>query len=164
MWSSSFVIYSPTTKRSTGQLSGKSGSYYGGKMNNLMMTGKFNINRFFQFDLSYEFNHILFPKEYSISGSEALFKSNLLALNLKIQANSKLSIKTLVQYDDMSNSFGSNLRFRYNPREGTDFFVVINHGINTLRRPEQLPSPELPMVARQSVIFKFIRTFDFNRN
>ncbi|HET6244461.1 MAG: carbohydrate binding family 9 domain-containing protein [Bacteroidetes bacterium] len=163
MWFSSVYMSSPATKRYKLESYAKKGDYYGGHMNNIWIGGKFNLNKYFQFETSYDYNHIRFANDFHILNQEALFETHLVTLNLNFQLNSKISMKALVQYDDMSNNFGSNFRFRYNPREGTELFIVINHGVNTMRQPMQPLNQELPLIANQSVIVKFIRTMDFNR-
>ena len=61
------------------------------------------------------------------------------------------------QLDDLSNQVTSNLRFRYNPEEGTDLYVVFNQGLNTDRTRLD---PHLPVVDAQALTIKFIKTFD----
>jgi len=56
------------------------------------------------------------------------------------------SSTSLVQYDNVSKTVGANFRFRYNPKEGTDLYVVtIPLPILQLTRY----TPELPPVAQQ---------------
>ncbi|MBK7855855.1 MAG: hypothetical protein IPJ79_14080 [Bacteroidetes bacterium] len=65
--------------------------------------------------------------------------------------------KTLTQYDDLSEQIGGNLRLRYNPKEGTDLYIVFNQLQNTNRLRK---TPELPIVDNQAVVVKFVRTFE----
>ena len=62
-----------------------------------------------------------------------------------------------MQYDDLSDLVSANLRFRYNPKEGTDLFIIYNQGTNTdVTRLD----PHLPVVDNQAVTVKFIKTFE----
>ena len=44
----------------------------------------------------------------------------------------------------MNNTISTNLRMRYNPKEGTDLYVVLNQGLNTDRKSRL--DPHLPVV------------------
>jgi hypothetical protein len=71
--------------------------------------------------------------------------------------SSKVSVKLLSQFDDLSNQVTSNLRIRYNPREGTDLYLVFNQGLNTDRTRL---TPHLPVIDAQAATVKFIKAFD----
>ncbi len=45
----------------------------------------------------------------------------------------KLSLSASIQYNEAEDVVVAKIRFRYNPREGSDFYIVYNHGINTDR-------------------------------
>ncbi len=70
--------------------------------------------------------------------------------------SSKFSVNLLGQYDDISNSFGANLRLRYNPREGTDLYIVYNSILNTDRLNAV---PNLPLMDQQTILIKYSVTF-----
>ncbi|HET9824018.1 MAG TPA: hypothetical protein VFP87_01725, partial [Chitinophagaceae bacterium] len=57
---------------------------------------------------------------------------------------------------ELNHAISTNLRFRYNPREGTDLYVVLNQGLNADRTRLD---PHLPVVDKQAVIVKFVKTF-----
>ena len=83
-------------------------------------------------------------------------KTNLVRLKIAYLISTKLSIKIYTQYDDLGHTITGNFRFRYNPREGTDLYVVVNRGLNTdLNRLD----PHLPRVNSDEIIVKFIKTF-----
>jgi len=68
----------------------------------------------------------------------------------------RFSVKLLSQYDKLNKMFSSNLRIRYNPREGTDLYIVFNQGLNNDRARL---NPHLPFVSNEAVIIKFLKTF-----
>lgn len=109
-----------------------------------------------QIGIDYEYNHIQFPTEFASGDNNALFISNLIRLNISCYFSSKISIKLFTQYDDISDKVSSNLRFRYNPVEGTDLYVVFNQDLNT--DPLNM-MPELPVVNNQGITVKFVKTF-----
>ena len=120
------------SKSYTGEFLGKYGDFYGGKIFTLNPSFDYIINRFFRININYEYNQINFPMDFSES-KNPVYRSNLIALNLTITQSSKFSIKLLAQYDDNSNSLGGNLRLRYNPKEGTDLYIVYNSALNVNR-------------------------------
>ncbi|HXL54761.1 MAG TPA: hypothetical protein VN958_00805, partial [Chitinophagaceae bacterium] len=113
------------------------------------------FNKHLNTRIEYEYDRIKFPKEFSDNGN-ASFQSNLVRLILSYYFSSRFSIKLLSQYDKLNNTISSNLRFRYNPREGTDLYVVFNQGLND--NTERL-TPHLPFVNNQAIIIKFSKTF-----
>ncbi|MBK6840465.1 MAG: hypothetical protein IPG90_20960 [Bacteroidetes bacterium] len=104
--------------------------------------------------VDYEFNHILFPNHYSIVG-DGLFETNLFRLSVSYYLSTKFSVKLFTQYEDISNEVSSNLRIRYNPKEGTDLFIVFNQGLNTNRN---IYMPHKSTISQQAVTIKFIKT------
>jgi uncharacterized protein DUF5916/cellulose/xylan binding protein with CBM9 domain len=129
--------------------------FYGGNRITIQPNFTFVFNKHLSANLEYEYTHIKFPVEYSDNGS-GLFSSNLVRLSASYYFSSKVSFKILSQYDPSNDAISSNLRFRYNPREGTDLYVVFNQGLNTDR---SRMDPHLPVVDNQAVIVKFVKTF-----
>lgn len=70
----------------------------------------------------------------------------------------KLSVSALVQYNGADDTMGANLRLRFNPREGTDFYIVYNDGINT-DRLGKVPYP--PLSSGRALYAKFNYTFNY---
>jgi opacity protein-like surface antigen len=70
----------------------------------------------------------------------------------------KFSASVLVQYNGADDTLGANLRFRYNPREGTDVYIVYNDGINT-DRLGKAPAP--PLSSGRALYLKCNYTFNF---
>lgn len=130
-------------------------NFYGGNLFTANPSANYIVNRFIRVGANYEFNEILFPKTFS-DNENGIYKSNLIALNVTLTQSSKFSIKLLAQYDDNSDSFGGNLRFRYNPREGTDLFIVYNSLLNTQRLEAK---PTQPLVDQQTIVVKYSFTF-----
>jgi hypothetical protein len=148
-------FYYDESKSFTAQVSGGYGDFYGGKIFSFTPTANYILNRYFRLSINYNFNQVNFPSNYSNNG-DATYKSILVALKLNMTLSNKLSLNLLGQYDDISNSFGSNLRFRYNPREGTDLYVVYNTILNTDRLS---PTPNLPLIDQQTILIKYSVTF-----
>jgi len=69
--------------------------------------------------------------------------------------NSSTAITGLVQYNTASDALVLNLRLRYNPREGNDFYLVYNHGLNTDRFGY---SPTRELTDNQALLLKYSHT------
>ena len=61
-----------------------------------------------------------------------------------------------VQYNSAADVVIGNFRFRYNPRDGSDLYLVINDGYNTDRTGSDLL---LPINTGRTVLAKYTRTF-----
>jgi hypothetical protein len=71
--------------------------------------------------------------------------------------STRLSLSAFIQYNTAINKVISNVRFRYNPKEGTDLYIVFNEGRNTLLEREV---PHLPLYDQRSIMIKFTYTFE----
>ena len=70
----------------------------------------------------------------------------------------KFSASALVQYDGADDVVSANIRFRFNPREGTDVYLVYNEGLNTAR-VGKIPYP--PFSSGRALYVKFNYAFNF---
>lgn len=132
------------------------GDFYGGKIAASEIVLSNILNKYIRFEIIYEHNQIRFNDDFSATG-KPIYKSNLINLNAIFALSKSFSIKLLTQYDDLSEQIGGNLRLRYNPKEGTDLYIVFNQLQNTNRLRK---TPELPIVDNQAVVVKFVRTFE----
>jgi Domain of unknown function (DUF1083). len=159
-----YKMLSPEIKMNTPQKSKYRGTlfvkfldFYGGKRITVSPTLTYVFNKYLTTTIEHEFDRIKFPVVFSDNGS-ALFISNLTRLTLSYYLSTRFSIKLLSQYDELSKIVSTNLRFRFNPREGTDLFIVFNQDLNNDRTRL---IPHLPLVSQEAVIVKFLKTFSF---
>jgi hypothetical protein len=70
--------------------------------------------------------------------------------------STKLSLSLFVQYMNTQGDFITNIRFRYNPREGNDLYLVYNDA-----RPlgESETSPVQPNFFNKTIMVKYVYTF-----
>ena len=131
------------------------GDFYGGSIFSINPSINYIFSQHFNAELGVNYNNIDFPKEFSSTGktdeSRTVFTSRF-----NYAFSPTTSLKALMQYDNVSESLGSNIRLRYNPIEGTDFYLVYNQNYNTNRFTE---IPVLPAIQNQSLILKFSHTF-----
>ena len=79
-------------------------------------------------------------------------------LKTEYMFSTKLSASAFVQYNSEVNTVTSNFRFRYNPREGNDLYLVYNEGTNTDLDRDAL---SIPRMADRTLMLKYIYTFQF---
>ncbi len=139
-----------------GTIAATYGGFYSGDRIFISPFISYSINKHLSFSLTYEYNNIQFDR-YLTDTVNTQFTSNLIRWNITYNFTTKISLKFYTQFDDLSDQLSSNLRFRYNPKEGTDLFVVFNQGANTnVTRLD----PNLQIVDNQAITVKFIKTFE----
>jgi hypothetical protein len=99
-----------------------------------------------------EYNLVRFPTR------DESFVAPIGQLRFLATMSVKFSVSALVQYNGADDTFGANIRFRYNPREGTDVYLVYNDGLNT-DRSERSPYP--PLSTGRALYLKCNYTFNF---
>ena len=133
-----------------GDISG--GQFYDGNRIGFEVESNINFSSSFKLSGGYEFNAIRFP-ERAINNSLNIHSVNMKALYM---FSTKLSATLLTQYVNIEDELITNFRFRYNPREGNDFYLVFNdfRGIaNTYSVPER------PKFFNKIIMVKYTHTF-----
>ncbi len=129
----------------------KLGSFYDGWR---ISAGAFyflNLSSTWQLSGFYEFNRIEFPDRYKA------FTAHIARLKILATFTTKLSLSAFIQYSGAEDVVVANVRFRYNPREGNDFYIVYNHGVNTNRYRDL---PLRPFTDNRSIMVKYTYTFN----
>ncbi|MEO7292701.1 MAG: DUF5916 domain-containing protein, partial [Ginsengibacter sp.] len=151
-------IESPNTKGFNYLLNSNYGTFYGGKKFEFSPEMSWSINKHFNVVLKYSYFNILFPDEYSAGNVHYI--NNLLISGIVYSYSATFSARTLFQYDNISRTLGGNIRVRYNPKEGTDLYIVYTPLYNTdLLRLD----PHLPQINNQSFIIKYTKTFNLSK-
>lgn len=83
------------------------------------------------------------------------FVNHILGVRALLTFTAKTSLMGFVQYNTGIESVISNVRFRFNPREGVDFYLVYNEGLNT--NPYEY-RPQMPISGSRTVMAKFTYT------
>lgn len=136
-------LYSAETEVSIGQFF--DGYRYSGEISSrLSISPRFNLQPY------YDINHIGF----SIRDQE--FTTHVGRVRAEFYLNREVSLRTFVQYSNESDLVLSNIRFRYDPREGTDLYILYNENIQT-NRGAYRPVP--PVNQARSFLIKFNYTF-----
>lgn len=155
MWRINPSIETGNSKRYQGNLELGAGEFYGGNKFTLNYNFSYDFSTFFKAEIGGTYNQLQFPDSYAVDTSRKLNLSRYFS-KLKFNFSSKMALNTFLQYDTSEDTLGLNVRFRYNPIEGTDLYIVYNHNANTNR--DGL-SPRLPFTDNQVFIIKFSKTF-----
>ncbi len=143
-------VGTPSDAPIRGQANVRAGRFYDGRQLVLNLSPEWSLSPRLLVSASYQYNDIRFDHR-----SES-FKAHLLSMRSDIMVNTKLTLSTFVQFSSASEAVIANARFRYNPREGNDLYLVWNEAINTNRL---LDSPSLPFTSRRALILKYSYTF-----
>ncbi len=128
------------------------GRYYDGSRVTVRVLPRLYASPHFDVSAEYEMNSIRFPDR------NEKFLGQLLRLRINTAASTRLSFNGFIQYNTAEKKAGVNLRFRYNPVEGTDLYFVFNEALNTDRLSFQ---PVPPLTGSRSFTMKYVRTFEF---
>jgi len=128
------------------------GSFFDGWRTSLGFTPRWSISSSLELSGTYQFNRVTFPDR------DKRFTSHIARLRALYMLSTKFSATAFIQYNSVEGEFMTNIRLRYNPREGNDLYLVYNEGINTDRYREV---PALPFNSNRTVMLKYTYTFNF---
>lgn len=141
---------SPRTKKFVGMVGFEAGQFYDGKRASFNIDPELNLSSSFQITAGYQYDHVSFPTR------SQTFTNNIGKIKLTYMVNTKISMSAFVQYNQIDNILVTNYRLRYNPRDGNDFYLVLND----MRNPEKSGSDEmLPPFVNQTIMLKYTHTF-----
>ncbi len=126
------------------------GSFFDGWQFSLGARPVWYVSKYLELGGSYTFNHIDFPER------GAAFDVHVARLRIKTALNTKLSTNAFLQYNSVTRSVSTNVRFRYNFREGNDLWIVYNESLNTERHRVL---PMLPITDNRTFLLKYTHTF-----
>jgi hypothetical protein len=144
------VVLTPQSKPLWAQVIFNAGSFYDGKKYSLSISPLWNISSSWELSGVYEYNNVEFSER------NQNFISHIIRLKVLYMLNTKFSVSSFVQYNSAANVILTNFRLRYNPREGNDFYIVYNEGLNTNLDRE---IPNLPGTFSRTVLLKYTYTF-----
>ncbi|MDH5380643.1 MAG: DUF5916 domain-containing protein, partial [Cyclobacteriaceae bacterium] len=145
-----FMFTSGFSRDITLTMMGYGGSFYNGKNINLVFMPVWKPNETLLMSLNYIYSNLDF------SGTSNDTELHLFGWKTELTLNTKLSAALYWQYNNIGKKLNGNLRFRYNPREGVDLYIVYNDIENTNRYREV---PTLPTYDSRTLIVKYIYTF-----
>ena len=128
------------------------GSFYDGWNVGLGVQPIWYVSPHLELAGSYLYNQIRFPDR------DQVLHAHLARLRIGTALDTKLSVNAFVQYNSTVDLVSANVRFRYNFREGNDFWIVYSETINGNR--DRL-RPRLPLLDTRTILLKYTRTLQF---
>jgi hypothetical protein len=143
-------LHTPYTKNIYFEVTSNMGEFYDGNQFTVNVATTFKFGALLSLSPSYEYDRIRFPER-----SQA-FDGQIAGVKAILMLNNKLSVSAQVQYSNIAHGMVTNIRLRYNPKEGNDLYIVFNEGRNI-----QLDRvyPSLNPVANRGVLLKYTYTF-----
>jgi len=127
------------------------GEFYDGRRLSLELEPKRSISSNLELSGTYQVNLVEFPDR------SREFTSHIGRFRVLAMLNVRYSLTAFVQYSSAEDRVITNARLRYNPREGTDLYLVYDEGFNTDRRRAD---PILPITSDRTVMMKYNYMFN----
>lgn len=129
-------------------ITGMAGGYYGGRQVGGELFSSWTLSAYLTLRIEYVYNFVKVEKRR--------YRPHVARFRLRAALDRSLSAGVFIQYNSDLRQLSSNIRIRYNPSEGVDFYIVYNEGINTSSNDE---FPPLPRTLGRSILLKFNYTF-----
>ena len=126
------------------------GQFYDGTIVSATLSPAWSVSRHLALSGAYQLNRIEFGDR------RQTFTSHVGRLRSELTFTTSTSAAAFVQYNSADDVVVLNLRFRYNPTEGTDLYLVWNESLNSDR---YALSPVAPLSQARSLLVKYARTF-----
>ncbi len=147
------AIYEPGGGRSIDAgLVLQAGEFYDGSRLSLGVRPRWSISPQLNFNGFFQVNRVSFPDR------DQDYLALISRLKAEVTLTTSFSAFAFIQYNGAVDTVMGNIRIRFNPREGTDFYLVYNEGINTDRLRE---IPNLPYHSDRTIMLKYASTFIF---
>jgi hypothetical protein len=133
-------------RKVSGWLSLEGGSFFSGDMTELSYWGRVEITPQLSIEPRLSLNWVDLP--------EGSFTANLARARVNYMISPRIFLGALLQYNSSDNLAAANIRFRWEYRPGSDFFIVYSDGRDTL-------VGGFPRLETRSLVVKFTRLFRF---
>jgi hypothetical protein len=127
------------------------GTFYDGKRFSCTLRPLAYISAHLQLEGMYQLNRIEFPER------NKSFTGHIGRLKIEAYLNVKHSLVSFIQYNSANHSIITNLRYRFNPSEGHDLYIVYDEGLNYDLTREV---PILPLTNNRTILLKYSYTFN----
>ncbi len=125
------------------------GQFYDGNRISASFSPAWSVSRHARLSATYEINHIEFGSR------DETFTSHLVRARTEFTFSTKTSFSAFVQYNSNQDLVAVNARFRFNPREGTDLYIVWNESLNSDRFSLD---PVPPLTQERALLIKYSHT------
>jgi len=152
-----FAYDSPGNKRFSTKFNAGFGNLFDGTRSEFNIEPRFIANIHLELSGKYQITKLNFP---SVQGREIEeFTAHIAQFRAQYAFNKKVSTSAFIQYGNIAELAGANVRFRYNFSEGRDLWLVLNEQSYTVRNQRDLGLPRLPNLQSGSILLKYNHTF-----
>ena len=130
----------------------EAGRFFDGRQASVSFGPAWDPSAHLNLSANYRFDYVEFPRR------DQSFTASLVRLRTQVMLSTKTSAVWFVQYSNTDRAIIANLRFRYNPSEGNDLYIVWNEGLVTDRNSFD---PVRPLSDERTILLKYSRTFQF---
>jgi hypothetical protein len=142
--------HNPRGKPLRAIVSESGGGFFDGNRITSSLQVTWDYSRVVNFYTFYQINRVVFPdRNQSLTAHVARFRTELIF-------NTRFTVSSFVQYNSGGDIGVMNFRFRYNPRDGNNFYIVLNETVNANRDRE---IPRLPISENRALLVKLDYTF-----
>jgi hypothetical protein len=134
-------------RRFSGRIAYIEGDFYDGERQRSFGSITWQPSPKFRANIGYNLNDIQLP-----AGE---FTTRLVTAGIDIVFSSRLSWVNLVQYDNVSETMGINMRLHWIPESGKEMFFVINQQLEDFDRDDSFHSQFADMTLKASYTFRF---------
>ena len=127
------------------------GRYYDGNRVSVRLEPTWNMSKHFELGGTYNFDQV------NVASRNVSMTNHIIGVKALYMLNTKFSVNAFIQYNTALNGIITNLRIRYNPKEGNDLYLVFNEDRNTDLYREL---PNLPLYNTRAVMLKYTYTFN----
>lgn len=127
------------------------GQYFDGMRLSYRLQPTWNLSKHFEFGATYNFDHV------KISKRDVSMTNHIIGIKALYMLDTRFSVNAYIQYNTSFHGIITNLRIRYNPREGNDLYLVFNEDRNTDLNRE---FPSFPIYNSRAVMLKYTYTFN----
>ena len=151
-WFASAMFNMSSSRNPRVTIQADAGQFFDGTKLSLTLAPAWNVSSSLDLSTTYKIDIVNFD------GRNQEFINHIIGFKALSMFSTKISFITFAQYNTAIDAFIINGRFRFNPREGNDLYIVYNEGLNTDLYHEL---PTLPRSANRTVMMKYTYTFGF---
>ncbi len=126
------------------------GGFFDGSRFTSSISPTWDPSRFVNLTLFYQFNRINF------SDRNQNLSAHIARVRTEFTFNTRTTLSSFIQFNSAGDIGVLNARFRYNPRDGNNFYLVFNESVNSNRNRL---TPHLPFSDNRAVLLKYDFTF-----
>jgi hypothetical protein len=126
------------------------GGFFDGNRITASASPEWSVSSVVQLELFYQYNRVrLKDRNQELDAHIGRFRT-------EFTFNTKFTLSSFIQYSSADHLGLLNVRFRYNPRDGNDLYLVFNETLNANRDRQ---TPVLPFSDYRAILLKYNYTF-----